>query len=340
MTSLHVAHAIPRRTAGLALAALIAATPPAFVRAAESATLVFGLRDRADIAGDRVRLRDLVEIRRNDEQLADLLLDIDLGPAPRVGQPAHIERSQLAVWVKSRRPALAGRIGWEGAQTIELKRAAQVVYRDRLEGAARAALDHWLASRSDRHVLVPEQAEAVVAPIEVPAGEITLAARPFAAATRPISRMRVWLDVSVGGRFQRTVPVDYRVQAWKAGYTAGAELHAGEDIDDNRLQPGEVDIAALDAPAWTGSIDRTRIRREVRAGQPLTTLDVEFRPPVVRGEQVTVLSQMGDLSIQASAEALQDGRLNERIAVRVEGSTAPVLVWVVKPGLVGMGKPR
>lgn len=336
MTSMH---SIPRHAARLALATLLVAAPTACVLAAE-ATLVFDLRERAEIDAERVHLGDLVEVRRNDEQLADSLLAMDLGPAPRLGQPAHIERDQLAAWVKARRPALAGRMAWEGVQTIEVRRTEHVLDLERLDSAARDALDRWLASRSDRHDLVRVDAEAGMAPIALPSGEVALAVRPFAAATRPASRMRVWVDVRVEGRFQRTVPVDYRVHAWKAGYEAGAELHAGEDVDDARLRAAEVDIAAMEAPAWIGSIDRVRVRREVHAGRSLTTLDLEFRPPVVRGERVTLSSHTGELSIEANAQALQDGRLGERIAVRVDGSTAPVLAWVIKPGLVGMGKPR
>jgi flagellar basal body P-ring formation protein FlgA len=258
-------------------------------------------------------------------------LGLDLGPAPRVGQLAHLQRSQLADWVRMFRPAAALQVQWSGPPTVDVERASQMVPAQALDAAARSALDAWLAKRSDSHAIEPA---TPIAAIAVPQGRVSLAVRSLSNIAKPSARATVWIDISVDARFQRAVNVDYRVQAYRAGWLAAEDLERGQDVDTTRLTQADVDVAQLPAPLWSDSPDRARMRRAVHRGAPLTTLDAEARPSVVRGERVQVFSHVGELSIEAQAEALQDGREGQDVLVRIASSRAPVNARVLKPGLV------
>jgi flagellar basal body P-ring formation protein FlgA len=285
----------------------------------------------ASVDGERVTLRDVVSVAQDDDGVAERLLGLDLGPAPRVGQLAHLQRSQLADWLRMFRPAAALQVQWSGSTTVDVERASQMVSAQALDASARSALDAWLAKRSDSHTIEPA---APIAAVAVPQGRVSLSVRPLSNIAKPSARATVWIDISVDARFQRAVNVDYRVQAYRAGWVAAQELERGQDVDTTRLTQANVDVAQLPAPLWSDSPERARMRRAVHRGAPLTTLDAEARPFVVRGERVQVFSHVGELSIEAQAEALQDGREGQDVLVRIASSRAPVNARVLKPGLV------
>ena len=286
---------------------------------------------RTSVDGDRVALRDVVEVLQDDAHVAPHLLELDLGPAPRVGQPAHLQQSQLADWLGTYRPGVGIRVQWSGPAQVEVERAAQMLAEQDIDDAARPALDAWLAKRSESHAI--EQA-TLLGPIAVPTGRVTLTVRPLSRVPVPSAKATVWIDVAVDGHFQRSVAVEYRVEAFKTGWVAAEELARGQELDATRLRPAQVDVAQLSSPLWTDAPDNLRLRRDVHAGAALTTLDAELKPWVARGQRVEVFSQIGELSVQAQGEALQDGQRGQDVLVRIASSRAPVVGRVLKPGLV------
>lgn len=280
---------------------------------------------------DRVSLRDVVAVVQDDSDIASRLLALDLGPTPRIGQPTHLQRAQLAEWVRQSGASAAMRVEWTGPEAVDVERAAQTLTQENLDVVARRELESWLARRSDTHAV---ELARPIAPVMVPLGGVSLSVRTLPRVSMPTSRATVWVDVSVAGRFQRSVGIDYRVQAFRAAWVAAEELERGQDVDAVRVTQVQVDVANLASPLWTDSPERMRMRRTVHRGEPLTTLDVELRPYVVRGERVEVFSRVGDLSIEARAEALQDGRAGQDVLVRIASSRSPVTARVLKPGLV------
>lgn len=282
---------------------------------------------------DRVTLRDVVEVVQDDADVASRLLPLDLGPTPRIGQPAHLLRAQLVEWVRQYRPGAAIRVEWTGPDTVEVDRASQTLSQDELDPPARGELEAWLAKRSETHVV---ELAGPIAPVMLPRGRISLSVRALPRVPTPTSRATVWVDVSVAGHFQRAVAIDYRVQAMRTAWVASEELDRGQDVDASRVTQVRVDAAKLSDALWTDSPERMRMRmrRTVHRGEPLTMQDVELRPYVVRGERVEVFSRVGELSIEAQAEALQDGKAGQDVLVRIASSRSPVTARVLKPGLV------
>ncbi|OEC39418.1 flagella basal body P-ring formation protein FlgA [Pseudomonas sp. 1D4] len=75
-------------------------------------------------------------------------------------------------------------------------------------------------------------------------------------------------------------------------------------------------------------------RRSLRAGQVIGPANLA--PPVLvrRGQRVTVLATAGGLNASVEAEALEDGRLGERIKLRNVSSRKPLEAKVTGPGQV------
>ena len=254
-----------------------------------------------------------------------------MGPAPRIGQPAHLLRAQLAAWLRQYQPSAAVRVEWIGPEIVDVERASQSLTQDELDKPARGELECWLAKRSETHAV---ELVTPITPVMLPLGRVTLSVRALPRVPTPATRATVWVDISVAGHFQRSVGIDYRVQAFRTAWVAAEELERGQDVDETRVARLQVDAATLSSALWTDSPERMRMRRSVHRGEPLTTLDVELRPYVVRGEQVQVFSHVGDLSVEAQAEALQDGKAGQDVLVRIASSRSPVTARVLKPGLV------
>jgi len=314
----------------LAIASLLAGLP-ALARGAAAPALELQVIEHAKVAAARVHLRDLVAVQHDEAGIADSLLATDVGPAPRIGQPAHVDRAQLQDWIGRRQPALAGFVRWGGAASVQIERESQSLPAAALDERARDVLGRWLATRCDRFEIEPQRE---FEPVMVLAGHISTEVRPLSSIASPSSHMAMWVDVSVDGHFERSVVLDYRVKAWRRAWIAAEDLARGQDLDETRAIAGEADVAVSAQPVWSQAVSHARLRRPVRRGDVLTALDVEDRPPVVRGEQVAVAGRFGELSIETSAEALQDGRTGQEVLVRIPTSTAPVMARVVKPGLV------
>ena len=299
--------------------------------AGEESTLALTLRSRAVVPGPRVLLSDLVEVARDDDGVARFVMGADLGPSPRVGETVHIDLAQIDGWMRAR-PRRLPSIRWNGASVVEVERASQSVAGTAVTDVARHALDGWLSTRADsaRVTLRP-----LAGPVVVPPGRVSLAARTLPDAAMPAHRMTVWIDVSVDGRHERAVPVDFEVAAMRRGWVVLAPVERGRDLQATQFEQASVDVTRLGSqPLFTGAIDRLRARRPLGAGQTLTAADVEPRPDVVRGERVLVWTVSGDLSVQIEGEALQDGREGQQVWVHVDRASGPVAARVLRPGLV------
>ena len=72
-----------------------------------------------------------------------------------------------------------------------------------------------------------------------------------------------------------------------------------------------------------------RMKKTVGIGRIISRKDVEEPPIILRGSSVTILAQMGGLTVRTTGKALEDGWLGERIKVRNEASKARLVAEVV-----------
>jgi hypothetical protein len=167
---------------------------------------------RADFVArtPEVRLGDVADLYTRDLPTIQRLSALSLGRAPSAGTEAVLRRDVIARWVRSRLGIDADRIDWGDVEETHVRTLEQHVSAARIEQAANNALREWLGHRASRYEI---NTLALPGDVKLPVGEVELKARPLAVNLTPQSRMVVWMDVLVAGRFVRTVPVSFAVAA-------------------------------------------------------------------------------------------------------------------------------
>ena len=299
------------------------------------------LRPRVSISQAQVRLGDIAYLTSRDLPLLRRLMALQIGPAPRPGAPVQLDRDTVMRWVEARSGWPV--IQWGGAGEIEIESASQQLPGESIVDAARSALERWLSGRSVRAEVQPV---STARDLTLPAGATTLRVRPLASQGMPTRRMLVWVDAWVDDRFVRSTAVSFEVGAWAPLAVASVDLERSAPLDPIVLQGGlerrEVDLTtmrgrkpagAARAPAKSKAGNR-RLRRPLRAGEVITQAHLETAPAVTRGGWADLVARSGNVSIESRVEVLQDGRLGDRVRVKVPGANGEVVARVTGPGQV------
>lgn len=309
------------------------------------------LRPQVKLDQGSVRLGDIAFLTTRDLPTLRRLMALPLGPAPRPGSPALLDRDTIVRWVEARSglqtvdSALrvqSPAIRWTGASETEIESAAQQLPGETVVSAARSALLNWLSQRSVRAEVEPV---STARDLLLPPGVPTLRVRPLANQAQPTRRMLVWVDAWVDNRFVRTTAVTFEVGAWAPVAVATTDVGRGATIDPvmlrGAMETREVDLTTVRqgtpvaVKAGGESADgRERLRRPLRPGEVLTSAHLEATPAVMRGNWAHLQARSGDVSVESRVEVLQDGREGQVVRVKVPGSSGEVLARVTGPGQV------
>ncbi|MDQ0086088.1 flagella basal body P-ring formation protein FlgA [Variovorax boronicumulans] len=336
-----------------AVAALATLALPAFAGgpSPDEPLVSIELRPQVKLDQSSVRLGDVAYLTTRDLPTLRRLMTLPLGPAPRPGSPAVLDRDTIVRWVEARSglqtvdSALRVRssaIRWTGASETEIESAAQQLSGETVVNAARSALLNWLSQRSVRAEVEPV---STVRELFLPPGVPKLRVRPLANQTQPTRRMLVWVDAWVDDRFVRTTAVVFEVSAWAPVAVATTNVGRGATVDPvvlrGAMETREVDLTTLRQgtpraiKAGGEPADGSeRFRRPLRPGEVLTSAHLEATPAVMRGNWAHLLARSGDVSVESRVEVLQDGRPGQVVRVKVPGSSGEVLARVTGPGLV------
>jgi len=285
----------------------------------------------------QVLLGDVAFLRTTDLAAIQRLVELPLGPAPRPGSEAVMDRATLARWIRSQLGIASEQLSWRGAERSHVKGSLQVLPTQRIEQTARTALEQWLASRASRFDI---ESTGLSHDLNLPAGRVELSARSLPTGANPSARMVVWVDVSVDGAFARTVPVSFLVEAYREAWVAKSGVAPGAALAPTMLERREVAVSSQRAAVFAAG-DATelpsaglRSRRSLKAGEPLNAQNAERIMAVGRGEWVTLLLKTGGTQLEGRAEALQEGDLGQVVKVRMAGASSSVEALVVDRGRV------
>ena len=347
------ARAVLRAVCTAAVPAVAALALPAFAAEQSPAEPLVSIELRPQVKLDQssIRLGDIAYLTTRDLPTLRRLMALPLGPAPRPGSPAMLDRDTIVRWVEARSglqtvdSALrvqSPAIRWTGANETEIESAAQQLPGETVVNAARSALLNWLSQRSVRAEVEPV---STARDLFLPPGETTLRVRPLANQAQPTRRMLVWVDAWVDDRFVRTTAVTFEVGAWAPVTVAATGVGRGATVDAVLLRGAtetrEVDLTTLKqgkpvATKTGGELadGSERLRRPLRPGEVLTSAHLEATPAVLRGNWAHLLARSGDVSVESRVEVLQDGRQGKVVRVKVPGSSGEVLARVTGPGQV------
>ncbi|WP_433693391.1 flagellar basal body P-ring formation chaperone FlgA [Herbaspirillum seropedicae] len=295
------------------------------------------LRSNVQVKHSKVLLGDIAEMRSTDATLLSQLREIPLGSVPRTGL-AILNRSEIERWIRTRTGSQQPDFHWLGAERVEVVAQSQRINGTQLAGAAHRALENWLSTRSER-----SEIELLSNPTDfsVPLGAARIVVRDLGDA-QPYSRMQLWADVYVDDLFVRSVPVRFRVRAYRTAYVARQDIGAGRAANENQFESRQVDIAPVNGaaiPMRSPSAEpetQWRVKKTVGRGDVLLIKQVDAAPMMQRGQTATLRTGAGDLAIEGVVEVLQDGYMGQLIRVKGAASTGVVLARVVGPGLLEM----
>lgn len=245
---------------------LAAAAALACVAAQAGPRATIELLSQARVTADQVSLGHVAHLSSTDLDLVRRLVNLPLGRAPRAGQPATVERSTLAHWIRRETGLEESDLAWRGAEAARVVRAVRAVRGEEIAAAAVDAARAWLAAQG-----VHAEVEARMLPrdVEAPAGELRLHARPLEGA-QVRKRLLVWVELWSDAAFVRTVPValDLAGEPTELARTAPLQLEPAPRAVAEHPLVLRGDWATLRSTAGAVTLEsRVEVLQDGRAGQ-------------------------------------------------------------------------
>ncbi len=131
------------------------------------------------------------------------------------------------------------------------------------------------------------------------------------------------------------IPV--RIQQLQRVVVAARNLSSGHVISAQDLHTIAVDVQQVRDSIFTNpeQLIGAKVKRRIASQQPIQARHTCF---VCRGEDVTIITEMGNLQIQATGIARNDGLLGERIVVKNSRSNKELQGVVTSMGEVTVGR--
>ncbi len=303
----------------------------------------------AVVSGDTVRLDDVAELRGFDEETARRVGATIVTEAPATGGSRVIEISLVRTALAANRINLASSTIC-GASRCELSRPAELTRVDASQTSNSASGRGNPAARQRKGENAPAavptppgdvltlrrsvieffndavrryQARAEVSFDGASDQVLDLAAPTYAFRVRNSSRQLIGLvpvevDVLTGDRIVQTVSLSVRLTVLRDMIVARRAIN-----QDATIQTSDVDLIPMsltrfdDLPANDlAQVLGQRAKRFIAAGAVVDTGSLAAVPLVLRGQLVTLVSEVGGVRVVTAGKAAEDGKLGEVIRVR------------------------
>lgn len=297
-----------------------------------SASVSVELRSQVELLSQYYSMADVARIRCADSSSCQKLKSLRIGKTPRPGYWGQISRRDIQARVRAKLPGQAKALEWSGADVVRVQALGVALDGDRLIATAEAVLGkHLAATFTDFKIKSVQQPDA----LQVPEGKLELVGKLD--SSRGLSpRMPVWVDVQVDGQHYQSVPVWFAVSAMEKVLLARSDIAVKAEItaDDFIEAYRDVTLVRGDFFNHAEELSGLRINRTLAGGAILKQSDVEWVPPVTRGEEVMVHATAGAVSIKTRAVAMNDGDLFQRIKVKSPAGYASFNAVVIGNGQV------
>lgn len=151
----------------------------------------------------------------------------------------------------------------------------------------------------------------------------------------PRARAAVPVRHLVDNRPVRSQTVWVAVRWWDEAEVYTGAFAAGTPVAALRHRRQRVDLAPFGPPFAQASLpEGQRLRRPVRAGQPVSVSDFEPMPDVLVGTELRVEVVRGAVRLSTSGRALAEGSVGEQIPIALGASRQPVLSTILSPQAV------
>ncbi|GAB7078996.1 flagellar basal body P-ring formation chaperone FlgA [Megalodesulfovibrio paquesii] len=139
-------------------------------------------------------------------------------------------------------------------------------------------------------------------------------------------------ELTFDGRTLRSYTGSVFMDAWQEMVVAARPLSKGEPIVPDMLTTARKNAAYAKNDLWNPDAEQGngpwRLARSVGQGQPLTRMDVEALPAIVKGASVEMIFRGAHVTLRVPATALADGAVGQRILVKNTQSNRDVYATV------------
>lgn len=213
-------------------------------------------------------------------------------------------------------------------QTLAAQTAAvQVVPGERIVASALSAL----VGRSAGVEGILEWRPVGVAPdSRIPQGHYELRVGEMHGAW-PRRRIGVPVQLWVDGRLAQSRVVWFSGHWWREALVYAHDAKAGQDARGSLAQLQKIDSAGIDiiASGDMGWSEGLRLKKSVRAGEPVRRADFERVPMVARNDRVSIAVDVGGVHLMTTGVAGEEGSMDEVIRVLPRGAERSVQARVV-----------
>lgn len=147
----------------------------------------------------------------------------------------------------------------------------------------------------------------------------------------PRARAGVPVRIMVADRHVRTLTAWVVLRDVRTVQTYAAPLSARSPVTELRLVQGDVDMTCCGGVVLedVAMLSDFRMRRSVRAGEPVLLSDFEPMPDVSERQVVSIEVQRGAVRLTTVGIALADARIGENVSVRPDASAQAVRARVI-----------
>lgn len=302
----------------------------AAVSACAESVVSITLQPRAEVGSSAVTLGDIAQLSSPNLAVLERLISLPVGQAPRVGDSVLLTRASLQNWIKTRTRIRAEQIEWRGTASTLVVSSPRELDSRALVHPAQQALSQWVAARATRYKVNPQDVHAFA----VPPGRVDLKVRPLGDTETVRSRMQVWVEVWVEGKFIRVVPVSFAVEAYGPGLVARAPAQPGQSLAPADFSTVEVSLLGWPVAKAASGEGAVRARTRLPAGAVVAAHQIEPSPAVSRGGSARLLTVNGAVRVESKVDVLQDGATGQIVRVRLASGQGPVTARVIGDGVV------
>jgi flagella basal body P-ring formation protein FlgA len=287
---------------------------------------IIELKDAAEVSTSVVRLGQVAKIHDADSAVVERLSAITLFPAPSTGKSKTIDFETIRERLAAQGVALS-EIEFSGSSQVSVSggrfddssgegnSAGSELTQRRAEELVTSAVRQYLREKAPS--LGTVQIELKLTPKQVAALSAALSARvEITGGNEPYSGEQPFRARFFDRQGRRTeFQVLCRVRPLPQVVVPAANLPKGHVVraDDLSLKQQPATANAANYLEQPGLVVGQETRRTLRAGEPISAIDVRGVPLVRRGDIVTVVARNQGIVVRTDARAMADGSLGQPI---------------------------
>jgi len=279
----------------------------------------------AKVRGTEIELGELAQVAGLDAELVERVRAFELGYAPAPGFSRLLTAERIRQALAKELPGVEVRVA--GERACRVWPMVEEIRPEQLEETARLELLRTFAGKEASFTL-----KEPLTTVKVPLGEngAEIVARPPSGELAS-GFIGVPVEIHVDGLRYRTIWTSWSIDVWETRPVLTRPVRAGEELRPAQFSRERVKVGregrppALDPRQVAGTI----AKRDLAAGEQVTTMDVHRPAAVVLGTNLFLRVKKGPIEARVSALALETGSVGDRIRVKTNDSGQELQAVVV-----------